>query len=81
MEYPKGWKEEDSKLIKNFEFENFVESVNFVQNIVPLAEEMNHHPDILIFSYNKVKVMLTTHDEGNNITEKDISLAQKIDQI
>ena len=81
MEYPKSWKEEDSKLTKNFEFENFVQAIDFVKNIAPLAEEMNHHPDILIFSYKKVKVMLVTHDQGNKITEKDIFLAQKIDQI
>ncbi len=81
MEYPKGWKEEESFLVKVFEFNNFVEAVDFVNKIVPLAEDMGHHPDLEIFSYKKVRVKLTTHDEGNKITEKDTELAEKIEKI
>jgi len=81
MEYPKGWKEEESFLVKVFEFNNFVEAVDFVNKIVPIAEDMGHHPDIEIFSYKKVRVKLTTHDEGNKITEKDIKLAKEINFI
>ena len=75
-----NWKTEEDLLVKEFEFKDFVESVRFVNNILPLAEEMNHHPDLLIHSYNKVKVMLMTHSE-KKITDKDYSLAKKIDQI
>lgn len=74
------WKIENNLLVKEFEFKNFIESVQFVDSIVPLAEEMNHHPDILIHSYKKVKVMLYTHSE-KKITEKDYTLANKIDSI
>ncbi|MFA7628397.1 MAG: 4a-hydroxytetrahydrobiopterin dehydratase [Candidatus Dojkabacteria bacterium] len=81
MEYPKGWKEEESFLVKVFEFNNFVEAVDFVNKIVPLAEDMGHHPDLETFSYKKVRVKLTTHDEGNKITEKDTELAEKIEKI
>jgi 4a-hydroxytetrahydrobiopterin dehydratase len=81
MEYPKGWKEEESFLVKVFEFNNFVEAVDFVNKIVPLAEDMGHHPDLEIFSYKKVRVKLTTHDEGNKITEKDTELAEEIEKI
>jgi len=68
----------DKKLEKEFTFSNFVESVDFVDKIVPLAQAADHHPDILIHSYKKVKVMLFTHSE-NKITEKDYDLAKKID--
>ncbi len=71
------WKK-DKKLEKEFTFSNFVESVDFVDKIVPLAQAADHHPDILIHSYKKVKVMLFTHSE-NKITEKDYNLAKKID--
>jgi 4a-hydroxytetrahydrobiopterin dehydratase len=74
------WKIEDGLLTKEFEFKNFVEAIGFVNKIMPLAEEMNHHPDVLIHSYKKVKVMLYTHSE-KSITEKDHSLAEKIDKI
>jgi len=71
------WKK-DKKLEKEFIFSNFVESVEFVNKIVPLAQAADHHPDILIHSYKKVKVMLFTHSE-NKIKDKDYNLAKKID--
>ena len=74
------WKTENNLLTKEFEFRNFEESVQFVNKILPLAEEMNHHPDLLIHSYKKVKVMLFTHSE-KRITEKDHSLAKKVDDL
>jgi 4a-hydroxytetrahydrobiopterin dehydratase len=81
MEYPKGWQEENNKLVKVFEFKDFVKGVDFVDSIVPIAEELGHHPDVQIYSYNKVRISLTTHDEGNTITEKDIQLAKEIDSL
>lgn len=74
------WKTEEEKLVKEFEFSNFIEATEFVNKVVPLAEKADHHPDILIHSYKKVKVILFTHSE-NKITEKDYELAQEIDRI
>lgn len=74
------WEVKNNKLEKEFTFLNFVESVDFVNKIVPLAESANHHPDILIHSYKKVNVMLFTHSEGK-ITRKDHDLAKKIDRL
>ncbi len=73
------WEQIDNHLKKTFEFENFVKAIEFVNKIVPLAEEMNHHPDIEI-NYNKVKIKLTTHSEGK-VTAKDVELGNKIDSI
>jgi 4a-hydroxytetrahydrobiopterin dehydratase len=75
-----NWETKDKLLVKEFELANFVEAVNFVNKILPFAEEANHHPDLLIHSYKKVKVMLMTHSE-NKITDKDYSLANNIDGI
>lgn len=72
------WKTEDNKLVKEFEFGSFKEAINFVNKILPIAEEMNHHPDLFIHSYKKLKVSLFTHSE-DKITEKDYTLAKKID--
>lgn len=74
------WKIEGKSLVKEFEFANFSEAVKFVNEILPLAEEADHHPDILIHSYKKVKIMMYTHTE-DKITEKDYSLTKKIDAI
>jgi 4a-hydroxytetrahydrobiopterin dehydratase len=74
------WKIENNLLTKEFTFTDFVEAVLFVDKIVPIAQEMDHHPDLLIHSYKKVKVMLFTHEE-KKITEKDYELAEKIDYL
>ena len=76
----KNWKEENNQLVKEFELDDFTGAADFVSKIVPLANEADHHPDVLIHSYKKVKVMLTTHDKGK-VTEKDYDLAKKIDRI
>jgi 4a-hydroxytetrahydrobiopterin dehydratase len=74
-----GWEQEEDALTREFEFANFVGSVDFVNRITPIAEEMNHHPDLAI-SWNKVNVSLSTHSEGG-ITENDFKLAAKIDSV
>ena len=74
-----GWEREGDALTREFEFANFVGSVDFVNRLTPVAEEMNHHPDLSI-SWNKVKVSLSTHSEGG-ITENDFKLAAKIDSV
>jgi 4a-hydroxytetrahydrobiopterin dehydratase len=45
-----------------------------------LAETADHHPDILIHGWNKVKITLSTHDQGG-LTELDFALAAKIDAL
>ena len=74
----KNWKEENNQLVKEFELSDFKGAVDFVNKIVPHAEAADHHPDVLIHSYKKVKVMLFTHSEGK-VTDKDYSLAEQID--
>ena len=74
-----GWSREDKKIVKGFELEHFVGSVDFVNRLTPLAEEMNHHPDLEI-SWNKVTVSITNHSAGG-LTEADFELAGKIDAL
>jgi 4a-hydroxytetrahydrobiopterin dehydratase len=72
-----GWTREGDALRKQFKRRDFVGSVEFVNAIAPVAEHMNHHPDIGI-SWDTVTVTLSTHSQGG-ITENDIELAAKID--
>lgn len=51
-----------------------------MNQVAEVAEEVNHHP-WWSNVYNKIEIELTTHDAGNTVTEKDIDLAKKIDQI
>lgn len=75
-----SWVTENKSLTKEFSFANFTEAINFVNKVHDISEDIGHHPNILIHSYNKVKIMLYTHSE-NKITEKDHILANKIDLI
>lgn len=74
-----GWEREAKALRRNFRFEDFVGSVDFVNRVVPAAEEMNHHPDLAI-SWNEVAVAITTHSQGG-ITDSDFALAREIDDV
>lgn len=73
------WKTENDRLTKTFEFNNFSEALQFVNKIGEIAENKKHHPDILLRDYKFVDISLTTHDDGNKITEKDVELSQLID--
>lgn len=75
-----NWKEENNTLKRSFEFKNFIEAWSFMSKVAMVAEKMNHHPEWSNV-YNKVAITLTTHDEGNTITEKDRELAKKIDEL
>ena len=73
------WQREGDAIARTFQFEDFVGSVDFVNRLTPVAEEMNHHPDLSI-SWNKVTVSLSTHSEGG-ITENDFDLATRIEGV
>lgn len=81
MRIPSNWNREDDKITRVYTFKNFVEAVEFVNKIVSIAEKVQHHPDVEVFGYKNVRVTLTTHDEGNTVTSKDIDLAKLIDLI
>jgi 4a-hydroxytetrahydrobiopterin dehydratase len=64
---------------KNFKFNNFKESQDFVNSVGKISEDEGHHPDI-IFGWGYAKINITTHAiEG--LSENDFILAAKIDQI
>jgi len=73
------WDIEGKSITRTVEFEDFSESIDFVNYLADIAEEAQHHPDILI-KYNKVILNLTTHDAGG-VTELDFELAQRIDNL
>ena len=54
------WRQEGESLIRDYEFKDFVAAIAFVNRVADVAEEHNHHPDILIHGWNKVR--LDAHD-------------------
>jgi 4a-hydroxytetrahydrobiopterin dehydratase len=75
----KGWKLRGKRISRAFVFEDFMQVVRFVNRLAKLAEGMNHHPDMAI-QYNKIRLSLTTHDEGG-LTTKDFKLAREINRL
>jgi 4a-hydroxytetrahydrobiopterin dehydratase len=74
------WIEQNNKLVREYEFEDFKEAFAFMNQVAEVAEEMNHHP-WWSNVYNKVRFELSTHDAGDKVTEKDEALADAIEAI
>jgi 4a-hydroxytetrahydrobiopterin dehydratase len=74
------WTEEENQLKRSFTFKDFSEAFAFMTRVAFLAEAQQHHPNWSNV-YNRVDIVLTTHDAGNLVTEKDRKLARSIDQL
>jgi len=74
------WQEQNNKLYRKFTFKDFSEAFAFMTRVAFIAEQMNHHPEWKNV-WNTVEVWLSTHDAGDVVTEKDKTLAGKIDKI
>jgi len=73
------WEQSGKAIERVFEFEDFNESIDFINGVAELAEEHDHHPDMDI-RFNKVRVILTTHSKGG-LTDLDLDMAEKIDTL
>ncbi len=75
-----GWNYTDSHIEKVYELKDFKSALGFINSIGEEAEKMDHHPDIFLHSYNKVKITLSTHSAGG-VTGNDFKLAEKIENL
>lgn len=79
LEKLKDWTLNKDVIEKLYTFQDFKESMEFVNKVADLAEAEGHHPDIYIF-YNKVRLELSTHAIGG-LSMNDFILAAKIDEL
>lgn len=76
-----GWEIQDNAFLKRtFEFKGFLKTMSFVNAVAWEANRVMHHPDMQV-SFNRCIILITTHDEGNTLTEKDFVLARQIDAL
>lgn len=75
-----GWKREGEAITKEFVLPGFTEATEFIARLAPPANAMDHHPDVQLYRYKRVKVSSTTHSAGG-LTENDFELAGKIDAL
>ena len=74
------WKQVEDALVAELVFKNFVDAFAFMTDVAALAEKHDHHPEWSNV-YNRVTIRLTTHDAGNQVTDKDRKLAEAIEAL
>jgi 4a-hydroxytetrahydrobiopterin dehydratase len=74
------WSREGSSIAREWTFPDFAAAIAFVNRVAEVAEVANHHPDILLHGWNKVRLELSTHSAGG-LTDADFALAGSIDEL
>lgn len=74
-----GWSSDDGQIARTFEFDRFLDGIEFVRKVAVAAETADHHPDIDI-RYSTIRVAVSSHDVGG-ITERDFKLAMAINAL
>jgi 4a-hydroxytetrahydrobiopterin dehydratase len=72
------WRRDGDHIVRDLEFGDFSEAMAFVNRVADAAETANHHPDILVHGWNKVRLAVTNHSEGG-LTAADFDLARTVD--
>ena len=74
-----GWREVEGRdaIEKSFKFKSFSEAWGFMNRVALAAEKLNHHPEWCNV-YNRVDIVLSTHD-CDGLSELDVKLAKRID--
>ncbi|HWF71835.1 MAG TPA: 4a-hydroxytetrahydrobiopterin dehydratase [Solirubrobacteraceae bacterium] len=75
-----NWERAGEEIVREWKFDDFAAAVAFVDRVAEAAEEANHHPDILLHGWNKVRLSLTNHSAGG-LTETDFVLAGRFDAL
>jgi 4a-hydroxytetrahydrobiopterin dehydratase len=74
-----AWECDGKLLRRTYEFPDFGRAIKFVDKVAWAAEKVEHHPDIDV-RWNRVTLVLTTHDAGG-LTGADFGLAGKCDRL
>ena len=70
----------DDAIVRDLKFADFAAAIAFVNDVAQAAEAADHHPDILVHGWNKVRLTLSTHSQGG-LTDADFQLAGQIDRL
>jgi 4a-hydroxytetrahydrobiopterin dehydratase len=74
------WQREGDAIVREWKFPDFRTAMAFANRVADAAEAANHHPDIHVHGFNKVRLRLTTHSAGG-LTSRDFELASTIDAL
>lgn len=74
------WRRDGHAIVREWQLEDFAAAMAFVNRVAEIAEAADHHPDILLHGWNKVRLEISTHSEGG-ITQADVEMASRIDAL
>jgi 4a-hydroxytetrahydrobiopterin dehydratase len=74
------WRRDGDSIVRDVEAKDFKAAIAFVNAVADAAEAANHHPDILVHGWNKVRLSVTNHSAGG-LTQADFDLAATIDAL
>jgi 4a-hydroxytetrahydrobiopterin dehydratase len=74
------WSLDGTEIVREWEFKDFAAAIAFVNRVAEAAEEANHHPDILLHGWNKVRLALSSHSAGG-LTAADFDMAHRLDKL
>jgi 4a-hydroxytetrahydrobiopterin dehydratase len=74
------WRREGQAIVRDAQLADFAAAIELVNRVAAAAEEADHHPDILVHGWNKLRLTLSTHSEGG-LTEADFALAGRLDTL
>jgi 4a-hydroxytetrahydrobiopterin dehydratase len=74
------WRREGDAIVREWKLADFAAAIALVNRVAELAEQANHHPDIHLHGWNKLRLELSTHSEGG-ITQADLDMAGRIDAL
>ncbi len=75
-----AWERDGDAIAREWKLDDFASAMAFVNRVAEAAEEANHHPDILLHGWNRVRLSLMTHSEGG-LTAGDFDMAARIDAL
>lgn len=76
-----GWRRgEGASIVRELELADFAAAIALVNSVAAAAERANHHPDILVHGWNKLRLTLSTHSAGA-LTDADFQLARELEAL
>jgi 4a-hydroxytetrahydrobiopterin dehydratase len=74
------WTLDGKEIVREWELKDFAAAIAFVNRVAEKAEEADHHPDILLHGWNKVRLALSSHSAGG-LTAADFDMARRFDEL
>lgn len=75
-----AWERDGDAIVRDLEFDDFKAAIAYVNRVADAAEAANHHPDIAVHGWNKVRLTLSTHSVGG-LTQADLDMARTLDDV